>query len=257
MVTAGFVTPGRGDRNALRFSFQDLIVLRAAKALADAGFSQRRIVKSMRELRRNLPSSMPLSGLSIGAEGDRVVVREGRKRWQADSGQYLLAFDGSPEAGTLGVVERRPQLAGAVAEVVEGELDPAGDWFSTAVALEADDMGAAVRAYGRAIATNQHHADAYLNLGRLLHEIGYLPEAEKIYRVGIKACPREALLQYNLGVLMDDKGRRAEAIAAYLAALKIDASLADGHYNQALLYEAVGKERDAIRHMAHYRKLTR
>jgi tetratricopeptide (TPR) repeat protein len=56
---------------------------------------------------------------------------------------------------------------------------------------------------------------------------------------------------------MEDRRRRPEAIAAYLGALKIDPNLADGHYNIALLYEAVGKDREAIRHMAQYRKLVR
>jgi tetratricopeptide (TPR) repeat protein len=248
--------PARGARNALRFSFQDLILLRTAQSLVSANVPQRRIVKALRELRRGLPESMPLSGLSIGAVGERVVVREGGKRWQAESGQYLLAFDGNPATGKLGVVERKPEVAEAVAEAIK--LAPPRDWFSDAVSLESnDDAQAAVRAYGRAIAANQHHADAYLNLGRLLHDLGYLPEAEKIYRVGVKACPTEALLQYNLAVLMDDRGRRPEAIAAYLAAIRLDPDLADGHYNLALLYETVGKERDAIRHMAQYRKLVR
>ena len=98
LVAAGFVTPARGARNAWRFSFQDLIVLRTAQALVDAKVPQRRITRSLRELRRHLPASMPLSGLAIGAVADRVVVREGGRRWQAESGQYLLAFDGDPAA---------------------------------------------------------------------------------------------------------------------------------------------------------------
>src|SRR5262249_4329812 len=83
-VEAGFVKPARGPRNALRFSFQDLIVLRTAQGLAQANVPQRRIVKAVRELRRNLPATMPLSGLSITAVADQLVVREGAKRWQAD-----------------------------------------------------------------------------------------------------------------------------------------------------------------------------
>ena len=59
------------------FSFQDLIVLRTAQALATAKVPARRIASSLRELRRHLPDAMPLSGLSIGAVGDRVVVKEG------------------------------------------------------------------------------------------------------------------------------------------------------------------------------------
>jgi hypothetical protein len=49
---------------------------------------------------------MPLSGLSISAVADRVVVREGGGRWQAESGQYLLEFDGDPANGSLSVIER-------------------------------------------------------------------------------------------------------------------------------------------------------
>src|SRR2546425_12267103 len=104
LVKAGFVSPARGPRNAWRFSFQDLIVLRTAQALAAANVPARRIARSMKELRRHLPQSMPLSGLSIAAEADRRIVREGRRRWQADSGQYLLAFEGSPAEGPLTVL---------------------------------------------------------------------------------------------------------------------------------------------------------
>src|SRR6266581_7183317 len=106
LIAAGFVSPVRGPRSAWRFSFQDLIVLRTAQSLADANVSQRRITRSVRELRRHLPDAMPLSGLSICAVADRVVVREGDSRWQAESGQYLLAFDGDPADGSLSVVER-------------------------------------------------------------------------------------------------------------------------------------------------------
>src|ERR1700741_3456539 len=62
LVAAGFVKPARGPRNALRFSFQDLIVLRTAQALADAKLTSRRITRSLKELRKRLPASMPLSG---------------------------------------------------------------------------------------------------------------------------------------------------------------------------------------------------
>src|SRR5512142_2920378 len=132
LVDAGFVSPARGPRNSWRFSFQDLIVLRTAQALADARVPQRRITKSVRELRRHLPESMPLSGLAIGAVGDRVVVREGGKRWQAESGQYLLEFGGDPSDGSLTVIER-----GTGAKT--GAAAPARDWFEEAAALERDD----------------------------------------------------------------------------------------------------------------------
>src|SRR5258706_10574093 len=105
LIAAGFVSPARGPRSAWRFSFQDLIVLRTAKALVDAKVPQRRITRSVRELRRHLPDAMPLSGLSISAVADRVVVRQGATRWQAESGQYLLEFEVDPASGSLNVIE--------------------------------------------------------------------------------------------------------------------------------------------------------
>jgi tetratricopeptide (TPR) repeat protein len=55
---------------------------------------------------------------------------------------------------------------------------------------------------------------------------------------------------------MEDMGRKVDARAAYEAALAVEPGLADCHYNLALLCEQLGKPKDAIRHMAQYRRLT-
>src|ERR1700731_1917129 len=93
LIEVGFVTPERGTRREYLFSFRDLIVLRAARTLIRAKVPRKRIRRSLEDLRRRLPETMPLSGLSICAVGDRVVVRDGGTRWQADDGQYLLGLD--------------------------------------------------------------------------------------------------------------------------------------------------------------------
>src|SRR5579885_842022 len=139
LVDAGFVSPARGPRRALLFSFQDIIVLRTAQALAEAKIPAKRITRSLKELRRQLPESMPLSGLSIGAVGEHVVVRDGAGQRHADSGQYLLAFEGDPESGSLSVIERKPPPRAA------GKADAdAQDWFERALALEVDDVDGAI-----------------------------------------------------------------------------------------------------------------
>jgi len=56
-------------------------------------------------------------------------------------------------------------------------------------------------------------------------------------------------------VLLEDLERRAEALQSYRAALESDPGMADAHYNLALVCERIGKPRDAIRHMAQYRRL--
>ena len=235
LVAAGFVSPARGPRNSWRFSFQDLIVLRTAQALADARVPARRITKSMRELRKHLPPSMPLSGLSIAAVADRVVVREGASRWQAESGQYLLDFEGDPSRGSLNVIER--------------------DWFEKAVALEETDTDAAIAAYRRGIAAEPGHLDARINLGLLLHRKRKYAEAERVYGEALNACGADAVLLFNIGVLLEDLNERARAMEAYRAAVDADPDFADAHFNLALLCERAGRPREALRHMAEYRRL--
>jgi tetratricopeptide (TPR) repeat protein len=214
LVEAGFVSPERGPRNAWRFSFQDLIVLRTAQALAAAKVPARRIARSMKALRQQLPQAMPLSGLSIAAEADRVVVREGARRWQADSGQYLLAFETNAVDGSLRVLER-----------------PA-----TPPVAEPD-------------------AESYVERADELQEAGRHAEAEALYREALVACGDHPVLCYNLGIVLEDLDRRGDAVTMYERALVLDPVFADCHYNLALLYEALGRPREAIRHMAEYRRL--
>jgi len=248
LIEAGFVSPARGPRNSWRFSFQDLIVLRTAEALAAANVPRRRITRSVRELRRHLPESMPLSGLAISAVGDRVVVREGASRWQAESGQYLLAFEGDPASDSLEVFARSAKAQPA---------HDAREWFEQGLALEEKDIDAALGAYQQALEADPELLDAHLNRGRLLHEAGRLGEAEQGYTDAITACGADPLLLFNLGVLLEDMERGSEAIEAYRAALDSDPTLADAHYNLALLYERLKKPKEALRHMAQYRRLLR
>jgi tetratricopeptide (TPR) repeat protein len=245
LIGAGFVSPARGPRGAFLFSFQDLIVLRAAWTLVQAGLPQRRIIRSLKQLRGLLPDSVPLSGLRIGAVGDHVVVQEGATRWQVESGQYLLALEVDMADGVLSLTDRL-EAAKALAE----------DWFNRGAILEALDPEAAQEAYEQALAANPGHPGAATNLGRLLHEGGQLDAAERVYRTGLAACGSDALLHYNLGILLEDMGRVDEAMQAYERALSDDAGMADCHYNLARLYEAQGRTREAIRHLARYRRLT-
>jgi len=245
LTEAGFVSPARGPRNAWLFSFQDLIVLRTAQALAAAKVPHRRITKSLKELRRHLPQEMPLSGLRISAVADRVVVKEGANHWQAESGQYLLAFQGDPVEGSLSVIER----------VVDAESASAEEWFDRAVALERDDVTAAADAYRQAVEADPASLDARINLGRLLHETEHFAEAERVYRDAIKAGSEDPLLLFNFGVLLEDMDRKTEAMTAYKAALHADPRMADCHYNLALLFEKLEQPKEAIRHMSQYRRL--
>ncbi|HJX20547.1 MAG TPA: tetratricopeptide repeat protein, partial [Steroidobacteraceae bacterium] len=247
LIRAGFVQPARGPRREYRFSFQDLIVLRTARALIDARIPKKRIRRSLESLRRNLPESMPLSGLAISAVGDHVVVRDGEARWQVDSGQYLLGLDVSLQNGVLQVVEHKQSAPAAPAPVL--------DWFAQALTLESSDPDGALTAYRHAVDTDPHNAAAWTNWGRLLHERGRTDEADDVYRRALAQIGPDPLLLFNQGVLLEDLGQSAAALAAYQTALEEDPDLADCHYNLARLYEALGKPQHAIRHLGQYRRL--
>jgi tetratricopeptide (TPR) repeat protein len=252
LIRAGFVKPERGARREYRFSFQDMIVLRTARALIDAHIPRRRIRRSLEQLRRELPESMPLSGLSIAAVGDHVVVREGDCHRRIDSGQYLLGLDVHLEDGELHVVEHPPPAA-----TPEGARESAArhDWFAEALALESTDPEAALSAYRRAIGDDAGDRAAWTNWGRLLHEQGRTEEAGEVYRQGLAQVGPDPLLLFNQGVLLEDLGKPAAALAAYQTALQEDPDLADCHFNLARLYESLGKPQHAIRHLGQYRRL--
>ena len=107
-------------------------------------------------------------------------------------------------------------------------------------------------AFGR----NAACADAWINWGRLVYELGDLKQSESIYRRGIEQCERDEWLHYNLAITLEDQLRTNEAIDTYLMAIACDSDFADAHFNVARLYHAKGNPQRAIRHLACYRKLT-
>jgi len=203
LVEAGFVTPSRGPRNTLRFSFQDLIVLRTAQALAAARVPAKRINRSLKELKRQLPETMPLSGLSIDAVGDRVVVKEGASRWQAESGQYLLAFEGDPVTGALKVIA--PEAA-PTEESVEDRIDQGYDLHEAGRLKEAEAV------YRRALEAHGPDALVLYNLGVLLEDMKRKSEAIEAYQAALNVDPLMADGHYNLALLCEELGKAQEAI---------------------------------------------
>jgi len=247
LVRAGFVNPERGPRREYRFSFQDLIVLRTARALMQAKVPPKRIRRALDSLRRELPESVPLSGLAISAVGDHVVVRDGDARWQAESGQYVLGLDITLENGVLHVVEHKASAA--------PEPAAAPDWFAQGLALEGCDPQGALAAYASAVEAEPDNLAAWTNWGRLLHEEGRTQEAADVYRRALERAGPDSLLLFNQAVLLEDLGDAGAALHAYQSALEEDPDFADCHYNLARLYESMGKPQHAIRHLGQYRRL--
>ncbi len=250
LVRATSLAPRRGARGSYLFSFQDLVVLRAAQGLLAADIPPRRVRRALERLVEQLPRGRSLATVRIAAEGGRVVVHSGGEAWQPDSGQLVLDFEVAPLAAAAAPFSQR------VAEEARerGDLD-ADEWYEMGCELEVTAPAAAKEAYARALALVPEHADAHLNLGRLLHEDGDARAAARHYQQALILRPDDAIALYNLGVAFHDLGQPQAAVEAYEQALIADPDCADAHFNLAALHEQLGDTAAAIRHLKSYKTL--
>lgn len=250
-ATKGFLEPERGVRGELRFGFHDLIILRTAGELSAARIPERKVKRVLQRLRDQLPDGHTLSGVRITADGERVIVRDGDAMWNPESGQSLFDFS------VADIAEKATPLlmrAAADARRRAAELS-AEDWYALACELEMSAPKDAKDAYERAIQADPTHADAHVNLGRMMHEEGAPAAAERHYRDALQADPNHETAAFNLGVALEDLGRIDDALKAYRNALALDPQNADAHYNLAGIYERRGEKQAALRHLKVYRGL--
>jgi excisionase family DNA binding protein len=246
IARSGVLDPERTPRNHYRFSFQDIVILRTAKELLDAGVRKARINKSLIQLKHRLPSERSLSSLRIAGDGGAVVIHEDEQVLDAESGQIHFNFAVAELAGTVAPLARQ-----AAVEAESSDQLSSDDWFDLGVDLEAVSPEDAPAAYLRALELDPKHSDAHVNIGRLLQEAGDYDTAEQHYHFALDAEPDNVLAAFNLGTLLEDMGRIEDAITAYKKA----SSFADAHYNLSRLYELVGQHAEALKHLKAYRSL--
>jgi len=271
----GEIVPLRGPGGRLEFEFAHLILLRTTKGLLEAGVPARRLRRVWTSLKRQLEKDLPLTSITVFADGERAVAWDGTAAWRPDSGQFVLNFD------VAEVAERaqREELEPATIVFAEGDEEEFADqgtarerglgtlvapadasftaeqWFQLGCELEGESTLEARQAYLQTIALDPDFGDAHLNLGRLEHEAGELGKAEAHYRDAVRCSPGDPTYHFNLGVLLEDRGRSDEAALAYQRVVDADPFHADAHYNLGLLLETMGKRSDAMRHLMIARRL--
>lgn len=250
---SGVLDPARGPGNRYIFGFRDLVLLRTAGALLDARVPNHRILRALRQLRHELPADRSITEVQIVAEGDHVVVHDEGQAWDAASGQLRLGFH---------VAELAEQVEPLARRAVEGGPDSPEDsaayWFDLGLELEVHSPQHALRAYEKAVEIEPRHADALVNLGRLLYEQGATEGAIVHYRRALEAAGgHHAIAAFNLGLALEDMERNRAAADAYRVALLADPAFADAQYNLARVHERLGDRVSALRCLKSYRALTR
>jgi len=240
----------RGDSG---YTFRDLLALRAASALLDAGASVRQIRAALTALRRQDPElRQPLVEVRLVLEGDRLVAQSDRVRFDPRTGQMVLALDsGGLEAAATAT------LATGLVRPLAPPVDQAETWFERASEWDGDpaQWEDAIDAYRRVVSIDPTYAAAWNNLGLLLHRMGRYDEAGTAYLSALDQDPRCCEATYNLGSLHEDRGEVEDAIADYRKALELSPDYADAHFNLAGALARNGRDGEAIKHWQRYLEL--
>lgn len=249
---ARLIAPNKDLQGRWRYSFQDLALLRTAGKLLKARLSLNRITRTLRTIRKQLPSGRPLSAVRILVTGQRVVVRDRLASWEPVSRQGTLDFDVQKLSQPVAPhIPRRSRAELKKAASAEG-------LYQAALDLELAGRGREARdAYEEALERDPELVSARINLGRLMHAENRVTEAEVLYRSALAQNPKSALAAFNLGVALEDQGAADAAVEAYEQALAIEPSYADAHFNLSRLLEAKGDARGALRHLNTFRRLLR
>ena len=119
-------------------------------------------------------------------------------------------------------LERAPQADPSLEAWTRSPLNATPFNNAGAYAYAAGDLGAAERAFTRAIAFNPSYAEAYSNRGAIYLVEGALALAEADLRHALKLKPQNVVAHANLGLLLVRRQRFSEAEECFASALRLD-----------------------------------
>jgi tetratricopeptide (TPR) repeat protein len=235
------------------YTFRDLLALRAAGALLDAGASVRQMRLALDALRKRDPDLVqPLAEVRLVLDGGRLLAQSDRVKFDPRTGQTVLDLD-------------TPSLEeAAAATLVTGMVRPlappveqAETWFERASEWDTDpaQWDDAIDAYRRVVGIDPTYAAAWNNLGLLLHRMGRYDEARDSYEAALAQDATCCEAVYNLGSLAEDRGEVEEAVRCYRQALALSPDYGDAHFNLAGALARSGRADEAVEHWQRYLEL--
>jgi DNA-binding transcriptional MerR regulator len=264
----GFISPSVRKGNRRYYSFSDLIGIKVARDLLEAGLSLQRVRKNLQSLRALLPDvERPLSRLRVRSDGDRMWVQAEDATFDAASGQLRLDLDtGALQDEVVRILDlARPPRQRAAPPPAQHRQErnrrphqEAYRWFLEGLASDEDPetLDEAMDAYRRALELDPSLAAAHTNLGIAHYRRGHLREARRQFERALALDPDLSEARYNLANLYDEEGELELAIAEYRRVVLTASQFADGHYNLALALVKVGSRVQAAAHFRRYLRLS-
>ncbi len=267
-IQTGFISPSVRRGGRLFYTFQDLISVKTATELLQAGLSMQHVRKNLDALRAALPNvSQPITRLRICSDGDSVVAVDDDVVYEPESGQVVMAFAvaslSNQVAEVLALPKPKPEPATPKARVdddptIACERPTAYGFFLDG--CEAEDSGnskMAEECYRRALDLEPSIAAAHTNLGNIYYERGDLAGARSAFEQALELEPEQPEARFNLGNLLEDLGETELAIAELRRVCGASPSFADAHYNLGVLLAKVGGVAQAREHIQRYLELDR
>lgn len=271
----GFVGPTVRKGGRFYYTFRDLVGVKAAKDLLDAGVATHAVRRNLEALRKHLPEGTAVpQHLRICSDGETLVALEGDVPYLPTTGQVVMAFTVPTLAGRVAEVLALPQAATAAATAAEGRDDGAAPspiavestdanpitaayrcFLDGCLAEDRGDLATAEHQYRQALELDGHLAAAHTNLGNLLHRTGDLAGARAAYEQALELEPTQAEARYNLANVLEDAGEIELAVAELRRVCAGTPDFADAHYNLGLLLARLGGEAQARAHLARYVEL--
>ncbi|HWU88180.1 MAG TPA: tetratricopeptide repeat protein [Kofleriaceae bacterium] len=265
-MQTGFVGPTVRKGGRFYYTFCDLVAVKAAKDLGEAGLPLQKIRRSVEALRKALPDDThPASRLRVCCDGETIVALADDVAFQPVGGQVVMAFAlqsfGEHVAEVLAMPRVAPSDDAAPKPVEDSPTEANGGttayrYFVEACAAEdRGDSATAEHLFRQAVDLEPRMAAALTNLGNLVYRQGELEEARRLYERALDHDPSQPEARYNLGNLLEDLGETELAVAELRRVCAAAPEFADAHYNLGIMLAQLGGTAQARQHLERYLEL--
>ncbi len=233
-VRRGFLTPAeRHEGHHLLYSFSDLVSLRTAWALVREGVAPHQLRSSLEALRLSRPMiDQPLSQLRIIADGQRVLVRDEARVFEARSGQFVFDFS------TLSSIGQRAETH-SKNEASSRRKQDAYRWYLEGCLAE-EHQGSpleAERSFLKAVSLDERFVPAWIALGHIYYRRDDLVKAKAYYDRALQIDKNVPEAYYGIGCVLYEESDLHGAAGHFLQAIEIDPAFAEAHLNAAMSLE--------------------